>query len=65
MTIFQAFQSITDVSEYSKLMFSLSKNCKTVKEVEAHLNTPITDSGLQTLKSAARKGYPLSLDGIQ
>ena len=65
MTKFEVLVSITDVKKFSELVFDISKDKKSAKEIEILLNEDYPEEGLQTLKSIAQGGYPLSLEGLQ
>ena len=65
MTKFEVLVSITDVKKFSELVFAILKDKKSAKEIEILLNEDYPEEGLQTLKSIAQGGYPLSLEGLQ
>ncbi|MBS6763123.1 hypothetical protein MCI89_01570 [Muricomes sp. OA1] len=65
MTKFEVLVSITDVKKFSELVFDILKDKKSAKEIEILLNEDYPEEGLQTLKSIAQGGYPLSLEGLQ
>ena len=66
MTKFDVLQSITGVKEFSRLVFALAKKADTPENLENDLRTELSEEGLQTIKSVARRGnYPLSFDGRQ
>ncbi|QIB68228.1 hypothetical protein Ami103574_02390 [Aminipila butyrica] len=65
MTKFEVLKSITDVKEFSSVVFELSKDKQTPQEIENLLTEEITEKELQMLKSIAQTDYPLSLDGKQ
>ena len=65
MTKFEVLVSITDVKKFSELVFDILKDKKSAKEIEILLNEDYPEDGLQTLKSIAQGGYPLSLEGLQ
>ena len=65
MTKFEVLVSITDVKKFSELVFHILKDKKSAKEIEILLNEDYPEEGLQTLKSIAQGGYPLSLEGLQ
>lgn len=62
MSKFEALKSITDIKKFSSLVFDILKGKETPEEIENQLAEEITEDGLQTLESIARKGYPLSLE---
>ena len=65
MTKFEVLVSITDIKKFSELVFDILKDKKSAKEIEILLNEDYPEEGLQTLKSIAQGGYPLSLEGLQ
>lgn len=65
VTKFEVLVSITDVKKFSELVFDILKDKKSAKEIEILLNEDYPEEGLQTLKSIAQGGYPLSLEGLQ
>lgn len=65
MTKFEVLVSITDVKKFSELVFDILKDKKSAKEIEILLNEDYPEEGLQTLKSIAQGGYPLSLEELQ
>ena len=65
MTKFTVLVSITDVKKFSELIFDILKDKKSAQEIEVLLNEEYSEEGLQTLRSIAQGGYPLSLDGLQ
>lgn len=65
MTKFKVLISITDVKKFSELIFDILKDKESAQEIEKFLSEDYPEEGLQTLKSIAQSGYPLSLDGLQ
>lgn len=65
MTNFEVLRCFTDVKEFSKMVYEFVKKNGTVEALIEDLSWEIPEEGLQTLKSAAQNGYPLSFDGKQ
>lgn len=65
ITKFKVLVSVTDAKKFSELVFDILKDKESAKEIESFLKEEYTKEGLQTLKSIAQGGYPLSLDGLQ
>lgn len=65
MTKFKVLVSITDVKKFSELVFDILMDKESAQEIESFLSEEFPEEGLQTLRSIARSGYPLSLDGLQ
>ncbi len=66
MTRFAAITSITDIYEFSKIMFAIAAKAETPENLANELAMELSEAGLQTIRSIAQRGnYPLSLDGIQ
>lgn len=59
---FDVLKSITDVQKFSDMVFDLVADAKTPDKLSNLLSEEFTEKGLQSLKSIARHGYPLSLD---
>lgn len=65
MTKYKVLISITDINKFSELIFDILKDKESPQEIENFLNEDYPEEGLQTLKSIAQNGYPLSLEGLQ
>ena len=66
MTKFSVVQSITGVSEYSRLIFEMARKADSAEMLEKELSMELAGAGLQAIMSAAQSGnYPLSLDRLQ
>lgn len=63
MTKFKVLVSVTDVRKFSELVFDILKDKESAQEIEKFLSEDYPEEGLQTLKSIAQSGYPLSLEG--
>ena len=60
MTKFELLTSITDVKEFTELIFVILSHKKNAEDMQKFLKELITEDELQMAKSAAREGYPLS-----
>lgn len=65
MTKFEALKSVTDSKKYAELVFDLVEYAKTPEKLAELLSEEFTEKGLQTIKSIARSGYPLSFERKQ
>lgn len=65
MTRFEAVKLITNEQTFSELLFDLIAEYGTKDEFAKFLSEDMTEEQLQTLKSIAASGYPLSLERMQ
>lgn len=66
MTKFDVLKSITEVKEYSQLIYELVKKSGSPEKLQEELTKELPESSIKTLLQIARNGnYPLSLDGMQ
>ena len=65
MTRLEMIKRVTDEKQFSELLYDLVNHTDSVDQFTELLKSEITEKELQTLKSIAQKGYPLSLDGLQ
>lgn len=65
MNKFEALKSITDNMKFSELIYDILKDKNSPQEVFEFLSQELTEKEIQTLKSIAENGYPLSLEGRQ
>ena len=62
MTKFEVLKGITDIEKFSELIIDTLGEKRTSAEIKEFLSEEITEEGLQTLRSIAQRGYPLSLE---
>ena len=60
-----AFKMVTDEQKFSELVFDMVSECKTTERLTELLREEMPEKELQTLKSIAQSGYPLSFDRKQ
>lgn len=65
LTVFEAIKMVTDMDKLSELLFDVVRIAESPEHLSEMLKRKITYKELQTIKSIAQNGYPLSLDGIQ
>jgi hypothetical protein len=57
---FDALKMVTDEQKFSELVFDMVSECKTTERLTELLREEMPEKELQTLKSIAQSGYPLS-----
>ena len=65
MKKFDALKMVTDQQKFSELVFDMVSECKTTERLTELLREEMPEKELQTLKSIAQSGYPLSFDRKQ
>lgn len=65
MKKFDALKMVTDEQKFSELVFDMVSECKTTERLRELLREEMPEKELQTLKSIAQSGYPLSFDRKQ
>lgn len=65
MKKFDALKMVTDEQKFSELVFDMVSECKTTERLTELLREEMSEKELQTLKSIAQSGYPLSFDRKQ
>ena len=65
MKKFDALKMVTDEQKFSELVFDMVSECKTTERLAELLREEMPEKELQTLKSIAQSGYPLSFDRKQ
>ena len=65
MKKFDALKMVTDEQKFSELVFDMVSECKTTERLTEILREEMPEKELQTLKSIAQSGYPLSFDRKQ
>lgn len=65
MKKFDALKMVTDEQKFSELVFDMVSECKTTERLTELLREEMPKKELQTLKSIAQSGYPLSFDRKQ
>ena len=65
MKKFDALKMVTDEQKFSELVFDMVSECKTTERLTERLREEMPEKELQTLKSIAQSGYPLSFDRKQ
>lgn len=65
MKKFDALKMVTDEQKFSELVFDMVLECKTTERLTELLREEMPEKELQTLKSIAQSGYPLSFDRKQ
>ena len=65
MKKFDALKMVTDEQKFSELVFDMVSECKTTERLTELLREEMPEKELQTLKSIAQSGYPLSFDRRQ
>lgn len=65
MKKFDALKMVTDEQKFSELVFDMVSECKTTERLTELLRKEMPEKELQTLKSIAQSGYPLSFDRKQ
>lgn len=65
MNKFEMLHRISDINKFATLVFDTVQNMNSSEEFATLLSEEINEEGLQTIKAAVQRGYPLSLDGIQ
>ena len=65
MKKFDALKMVTDEHKFSELVFDMVSECKTTERLTELLREEMPEKELQTLKSIAQSGYPLSFDRKQ
>lgn len=65
MKKFDALKMVTDEQKFSELVFAMVSECKTTERLTELLREEMPEKELQTLKSIAQSGYPLSFDRKQ
>lgn len=65
MKKFDALKTVTDEQKFSELVFDMVSECKTTERLTELLREEMPEKELQTLKSIAQSGYPLSFDRKQ
>lgn len=60
MKKFDALKMVTDEQKFSELVFDMVSECKTTERLTELLREEMPEKELQTLKSIAQSGYPLS-----
>ena len=65
MKKFDALKMVTDEQKFSELVFDMVWECKTTEKLTELLREELPEKELQTLKSIAQSGYPLSFDRKQ
>ena len=65
MKKFDALKMVTDEQKFSELVFDMVSECKTTERLTELLRDEMPEKELQTLKSIAQSGYPLSFDRKQ
>ena len=65
MKKFDALKMVADEQKFSELVFDMVSECKTTERLTELLREEMPEKELQTLKSIAQSGYPLSFDRKQ
>lgn len=65
MKKFDVLKMVTDEQKFSELVFDMVSECKTTERLTELLREEMPEKELQTLKSIAQSGYPLSFDRKQ
>lgn len=65
MKKFDALKMVTGEQKFSELVFDMVSECKTTERLTELLREEMPEKELQTLKSIAQSGYPLSFDRKQ
>ena len=65
MTRLELVQGITDAKKFAEMIHDLVTHTESTQELTELLQTRLKEDELQTLKSIARDGYPLSFSGRQ
>lgn len=66
LTKFEALKGVTDIKEYSQLIFELAEQAGSPERLQKELSTELPADSIRTLTQIAESGnYPLSLDGMQ
>lgn len=65
MKKFDALKMVTDEQKFSELVFDMVLERKTTERLTELLREEMPEKELQTLKSIAQSGYPLSFDRKQ
>lgn len=65
MKKFDSLKMVTDEQKFSELVFDMVLECKTTERLTELLREEMPEKELQTLKSIAQSGYPLSFDRKQ
>lgn len=65
MKKFDALKMVTVEQKFSELVFDMVSECKTTERLTELLREEMPEKELQTLKSIAQSGYPLSFDRKQ
>lgn len=66
MTKFEVLKGITEVREYSQMVFELVEKSGSPEKLQKELSAELPEDAIRTLKQIAESGnYPLSFDGLQ
>ena len=65
MTVFQMLKRVKNEEKFADLMRGLSLKSASTEELTIWLKRELTEEELQVIHSAVKKGYPISLDGLQ
>ncbi|WP_373264536.1 hypothetical protein [Hungatella hathewayi] len=66
MKKFDVIRSITEVKEFSNIIYDMAKIAGSSEGLQQMLSEELTEEGLRTIQSVAHSGnYPLSFDGKQ